>query len=65
MKKKIIITISIIILLIGIVIINKNVHKNSYVENTILENKKPEKMLTMMLEQTEDAGDYQSVTQSG
>lgn len=65
MKNKTIITFSIIILLIGIVIIFKNNDKNFYVENTILENKKSEKMLTMMLEQTEDAGDYQSVTQSG
>lgn len=64
MKNKIIITILIIILLIGIVIIYKNNDKNLYVENTILENKKTEKMLTMMLEQTEDAGDYQKVFQS-
>lgn len=64
MKNKIIITFSIIILLIGIVIIFKSNDKNLYVKNTILENKKPEKMLTMMLEQIEDVGDYQSVTQS-
>lgn len=63
MKNKIIITFSIIIL-IGIVIIFKSNDKNLYVKNTILENKKPEKMLTMMLEQIEDVGDYQSVTQS-